>query len=309
MIGSVRGEACPARIASGAVGIALATCEHPPVPDKDAELLIPALAERGVSAELVAWSDPDAGWEAYELVVISSTWDYHERLEQFLSWLRRTDERTEVENPPPLIEWNVDKRYLRSLEQAGVPVIPTVWVEPDSGGAGVREAVARGWERLVVKPAVDLGAARLSRVDALGVRDAIAEIDAPCLVQPYLGSLEVEGELSLVYLGGELSHAVRKVPASGDFRVQEHHGGRFAREEPSGEAIAIGKAVWATVESGPGPAPLYGRVDLVRDEAGPLCVIELELIEPSFYLHVVGGNETARAAEVIAGRVRKAERA
>jgi glutathione synthase/RimK-type ligase-like ATP-grasp enzyme len=289
--------------------VALATCEQPPVPDKDAGLLIPALAERGVEAALVPWSDPDARWEDHDLVVIKSTWDYHARLAEFIAWLRRAGELTTVANPPPLIEWNTDKRYLRELGNAGLPVIPTVWVEPDSAGEAVREAVARGWEEVVAKPAVDLGAERLVKTDTLGLREALRGIDAASLVQPYFHSLGGEGELSLVYFDGDLSHAIRKRPASGDFRVQEHHGGRFEREEPSGEAVAIGKRAWALASSRPGPAPLYGRVDLVRDPDGLLCLIELELIEPAFYLHVVGPEETARAADAIATRVRETERA
>ena len=289
--------------------IALATREDSPYPDEDAELLIPALAEREAEAELVPWSDQAADWAAYDLVVISSTWDYHERLDEFLGWLARAEDATSVRNPRSLIEWNADKRYLRDLAEAGIPIVPTVWVEPDSGGAAVREAVARGWEDVIVKPAVDLGAERLVRTDTLGIREALAGIAGPSLVQPYLDSISSEGEISLVYLGGELSHAIRKRPAEGDFRVQEQYGGRFEPEEPSGEAAAVARRTWSMVESRPGVSPLYGRVDLVRDPDGLLCVGEVELIEPSLYLHVVGPAETARTADAIASEVREPERA
>ena len=281
--------------------LALATCERPPVPDADAERLIPALAERGIEAELVAWSAEGTDWDAYELVMISSTWDYHERLDEFLGWLRRTGETTRVVNPPSLIEWNVDKAYLRELAEAGVPIVPTVWVDSESAGAAVREAVERGWEELVVKPTVDLGAARLTRTDLLGARRAMAAIEGAAMVQPFLDSLTEEGELSLVYLGGELSHTIRKRPAEGDFRVQEQYGGRYEAAEPGAEADEIGIAAMELVRARlGGQAPLYGRVDLVRDPDGALCVAELELTEPSLFLHVVGEAETARLAELIA---------
>jgi len=287
------------------VRLAIATCETKPVPDNDAKRLIPALAERGTETELVAWTDPDADWSAYDLIWISSTWDYHERLDEFLAWLRRAAEETPVQNPPALIEWNVDKRYLRALAEAGVPVIPTVWVE-DEGGPAVREAAAHGWTELVVKPAVDLGAARLERTSAVGLRAAVERVERPALVQPYLESLASEGELSLVYLAGELSHAVRKSPAEGDFRVQEQYGGRYESAEAPGEAIEIGARVMeavgdhvAAARGDGGRAPLYGRVDIVTGPDGERWVIELELIEPSLFLDVVGEVETARFADLL----------
>lgn len=287
--------------------LAIATCERPPVPDSDAERLIPILAERGVEAELISWSDPGADWSAFDLIWISSTWDYHERLDEFLAWLRRAAAATMVQNPPELIEWNVDKRYLRGLAEPGVPVIPTVWVE-DEGGPAVREATRRGWTDLVVKPAVDLGAARLERTSAVGLRAAVERVERPALVQPFLDSLGEEGELSLVYLGGELSHAVRKTPADGDFRVQAQHGGRYQPADAPSEAIAIGDRVIeaigdrvAAARGGGGRAPLYGRVDLVRGPDGGPCVIELELIEPALFLDVVGESATARFADLLVG--------
>lgn len=289
--------------------LAIATCEDPPVPDSDAEFLIPALAERGVEAELLAWTDPAIAWDGYDLVWISSTWDYHRRgPASFLAWVRRVEGQTPVQNPAALIEWNLDKRYLRELAEAGVPVVPTIWAEEPSGGPAVREAAERGWERLVVKPAVDLGASRLVEVNAIELRAAVDGMDdRPLLVQPFLEALSDEGELSLVYFGGELSHAVRKVPAAGDFRVQEQYGGRYEATEAPAEVVAIGDRVMGAIaprvsEARPDsrPAPLYGRVDLVRGPEGELCLIELELIEPSLYLDVVGAVETARFADLLA---------
>jgi glutathione synthase/RimK-type ligase-like ATP-grasp enzyme len=190
----------------------------------------------------------------------------------------------------------MDKRYLRELEQGGLPVIPTIWAEPPAAGrpgggaAEMRrdwanelegEAVARGWGRAVVKPAVDLGAMRLKRVPATAIAASLAELDEPSLVQPFLPSLEQEGELSIIFFAGEAAHTVRKRPADGDFRVQENYGGRFAPVDPPPEGLELARAVLATLDE----APLYGRVDMVRDADDRLCVIELELIEPSFYLH------------------------
>lgn len=293
--------------------LAIATCESPPVPDTDAERLIPALGERELEAEPVVWTDPAVDWASYGLVWISSTWDYHRRGRDFIAWLRRVAGRTRVENPPALIEWNLDKRYLWELEEAGVPVVPTVWVEPGGGGSAVHEVAQRRWTEVVVKPAVDLGASRLERTSATRLRAAVDRIEGNRMVQPYLDSLESEGELSLVYLAGELSHAVRKRPAQGDFRVQEQYGGGYGLTDPGADASAIGAATMAAIGARVArsrrdseSAPLYARVDLVRGPDGGLCLIELELIEPSLYLHVVDGAGTERLADLLAETMQSA---
>lgn len=270
--------------------IALATCERPPAPDVDAELLTPLLAERGAEVETPPWSDPGVDWGSFDLVKINSTWDYHERADRFREWLRGTCALTKLHNPTELVEWNMDKRYLRELEAKGLPVVPTIWVEPGKGRSGEKrrdlgmeaegEAVARGWGRAVVKPAVDLGAMRLARVPATGIAAALAKLGEPALVQPFLPSLEAEGELSIIFLGGEVAHSVRKRPADGDFRVQENYGALHEPVVPPPEGLELARSVLATLNE----PPLYGRVDMVRDLDEQLCVIELELIEPSLYL-------------------------
>ena len=159
------------RCARAAVGyrhsrlrVALATCEDPPVPDKDAELLAEPLEELGVELERPVWSDPEVDWSRFDLVQLSSTWDYQYRREDFLDWLRRAEGVTRVENPPELVEWNSDKRYLAELAEAEVPTIPTIWAEVGEGGEAAEEARDRGWDQAVVKPVVDAGAQRLRRV-------------------------------------------------------------------------------------------------------------------------------------------------
>ncbi|HEX2358396.1 MAG TPA: hypothetical protein VHH72_01130 [Solirubrobacterales bacterium] len=282
--------------------IAIATCERPPVPDADAPPVAAELDRLGVEAEEVAWSDPSADWSRFDRVWISSTWDYHQRLDEFRGWLNRVHPVTEVENPPHLVGWNLDKRYLRQLGEAGVPVIPTIWTDAGDPAGAATEAAGRGWERVIVKPTVDIGAMNLALVDPAGVGPALARIGAPSLVQPFLTTVQSEGELSLVYLRGGLSHAVRKVPREGDFRVQDSYGARWTLEGAGPEAEAVAAPVLELLggRGSGGAAPLYCRVDLVRGLDGGLCVIEVELIEPNLYLGVAGDKAAARFASLLA---------
>jgi glutathione synthase/RimK-type ligase-like ATP-grasp enzyme len=264
--------------------IAIATCAGYDDLKVDDELLREALAARGAEAESVVWDGPDPGWDGYDLCLVRSTWDYHDKHEDFLDWTRQVEAATALRNPAELIAWNSEKTYLRELAEAGAPTVPTVWVGHDEKVDVEAVLAERGWGEAVIKPAVDLGAKNLRRVRA-GAGEAEAALCATlargtAMIQPFLLSLEAEGELSLIYIDGELSHAVRKRPASGDFRVQSIWGGTFSREEPQPEHVKLAKQALATLDE----PPLYARVDLVADPAGDPRLIELELIEPNLYL-------------------------
>lgn len=278
--------------------IALVTCERPIERDDDHDFLAPALIRQGVEVEAPGWSDPRIDWRSFDLAMISSTWDYHERVGEFRDWLRATARATRLCNPRQLVEWNLDKGYLRELEAAGVPTIPTIWIEvgADAPGIAASEITTAGWEDVVIKPVVDLGARNLVRVGA-GLAEAMLErYSVATMAQPYLQSVAAEGELSLVYIAGELSHSLCKRPARGDFRVQPQYGGTHEAAEVSAQALEIGSRALAAC---PGD-PLYARVDLVETDDGQLALIELELVEPALYLDVNPESASTLARALIA---------
>lgn len=264
--------------------IAIATCAGYDDLKVDDAMLREGLAERGAEAESVVWDGPDPGWGEYGLCLVRSTWDYHEKHEEFLAWTRAVATATALRNPADLIAWNSEKTYQRELAEAGVPAVPTVWVGRDEEVDVEAVLAERGWHEAVIKPAVDLGAKNLHRVRAGGGKAgaALAAVltRGEAMIQPFLPSLETEGELSLIYIDGDLSHAVRKRPAAGDFRVQSIWGGTVEPATPSADAIEIGDQALACLAE----APLYARVDLVAGPNADLCLIELELIEPNLYL-------------------------
>ena len=270
--------------------IALITCERPIGRDDDLDFLVPALKRRGAAIETPAWSDPAVDWASFDAAMLSSTWDYYERLEEFREWLRAVTAATELVNPSGLVEWNIDKRYLLEFEAAGIPTVPTVWAEPDGTAEAAAEIAELGWETVVIKPVIDLGARNLVRVGAEHVEQMLGAFDVATMAQPYLPSVASEGELSLVYVRGELTHSLRKVPARGDFRVQPQYGGTHEAEELGAVVREIAAGAVAVAPS----QPLYARVDVVGTDDGP-AVIELELIEPALYLDVAPA-----AAETIA---------
>lgn len=293
--------------------IALATCAKLPALDDDSQLLLPVLARAGLSPACLVWDDPSAPWEEMDLVLVRSTWDYWDgagRREAFVGWAERVGARVPLLNGPEVIRWNTDKSYLRELEARGVQVVPTLWLGAGECAAEVvTRAVERGWSEVVIKPAVSAGSEGALRID-LGRDREGAEAHAATLaargevmVQPFLSTIAAEGELSIIFFEGEVSHAVRKVPRSGDYRSQPEFGSAITRAEVTEEARRAAESVLTSADR----PFLYARVDLVRGLDGALRLIELEVTEPSLYL---GWDEGAadRFGRVIARKIEAGRR-
>lgn len=264
---------------SRAVELRIATCRPLPEPDHDEDLLLDALAAAGVSARTAAWHDDDEPWDAPIPTVIRSTWDYIHDVDGFIAWTGRAAAAGPLWNPPEAIRANAHKRYLLDLAAAGIHVAPTVLVPRD----GERDLAVlcrdRGWDDVVVKPAVGASSFGTRRLQP-GAADAQAHLDGllertDALVQPYLSSVDGSGERALVWIDGRFTHAVRKAPrfSGGD----EHVSGAV---DIAADERALGERALAHV----GGDLLYARVDVARDEQGEPIVMELELIEPSLFL-------------------------
>lgn len=290
--------------------VALATCRALPDGDPDDRGLPAALAKEGIDATWAVWDDPAVDWAAFDLVLIRSPWDYTERRDAFVAWARSVPR---ILNPVEVLDWNTDKRYLGDLLLAGLPVVPSRFAAP---GDPVDPAALAG--EVVVKPAVSAGArdtgrftdpdAAWAHVRALHDRGAIA------MVQPYVPSVDSEGETALVYLGGEFSHALRKGPilqGEGVAPLVDPVGGLPAAEAMyAGETItpreadsaqrAVADWVLLYVRERFGPLA-YARIDLVTGPDGAPLLLEAELTEPSLYLEFAQG-----AAERLARAVREA---
>ncbi|HYW52171.1 MAG TPA: hypothetical protein VE861_16260 [Gemmatimonadaceae bacterium] len=254
----------------------------------DDALAIAELTRRGWEAHEVAWSAPGMDWSSYDLVIIRTTWDYHDRPAEFLATLAAIESSgTRLENPRALVEWNIDKRYLRTLDERGIAVVPSIWGRGGSARGFVALFESLQHAEIVLKPTISGGAkdtfrlhAPLSDVTLQHLVDTFHDRD--WFAQPFLRSVITEGEYSLFYFDGQLSHVVQKVPKPGDFRVQEEHGGEITAIAITRELRDMADGVLAAIT----PAPLQARVDLVRLDHGTLAVMEVELIEPSLYFRM-----------------------
>ncbi|MGA2837237.1 MAG: hypothetical protein ABSF84_11630 [Acidimicrobiales bacterium] len=280
--------------------------------DTDRPLHDAAFAAAGIGLDHRIWSDTDVPWAGYDLVVVRSTWDYLDHLEEFHAWLDRMDRLGSLHNPAPVIAWNLDKRYLLDLAGAGVPVIPT---RVCGDGRDVAGALAGVPGEVVVKPVVSAGSRLTGRFAAgdPGARrlaDRILDEGIAVLVQPAVPSVATDGEVSTLSFDGTISHSVRKGPllALGGGLVGGSSAERLRPEvlTPAGRAVvevasdAVGRLVGERF--GVDDPLLYSRIDVVALDDGTEVVLEVELAEPAFLLSA----DAAAAERFVAAVVRHA---
>jgi glutathione synthase/RimK-type ligase-like ATP-grasp enzyme len=269
------------------LSVALATCASVPNLTDDDRLLIPALADRGLSATPAVWDD-DTDWRGFAAVVIRSTWDYHLKPQQFLDWIDRLEALgVRLVNPAPVLRWNLEKTYLRDLSAARVPVVPTRWIERGETSSLMTILRETGWTRIVVKPSIAATAYRTWLTDAASAEGHEARFralvdDGRVLVQPFVDAIAREGEWSLVFFGGQYAYAVLKTPIDGDFRVQSDFGGKAIAQEADPAIIAQASSV---LDAAPfrRSALAYARVDGCV-VGGVFLLMELEALEPALFL-------------------------
>ena len=258
-------------------------------------VLAQAFAARGVGAERVPWRQADVRWDRYDLVLIRSTWDYIDDLPAFLEVLKAIEASgTRLLNPFETIQWNATKRYLPSLEKAGVLIVPGAFHERGQASEVVLQALDASDKGYVLKPLVGVGGfgtERLADRDALAARLARDADSGPYLIQPFVESIVTEGEWSLVFGNGSFLYAALKTPRAGDFRVQVMYGAQTVGQAPAPADLEAASACLAAL-----PVPVHlARIDMARLADGRLALMEAELIEPQLYFHDVPG-----AADLVA---------
>jgi glutathione synthase/RimK-type ligase-like ATP-grasp enzyme len=285
--------------------VALVTARPARGLDEDEPQLHLAFQKAGCEVQIAEWDDPKVAWGMFDVALLRSAWDYCERIGEFLAWVERASQLTHVLNPLPLVRWNTDKHYLADLAAGGAAVVPSTFIEPgdDPAAALKRFLDTHAQAELVVKPAVGAGSRDTQRHLRSEFEAAAAHarrlLDAKrsVLVQPYLGRVDKDGETALMFFEGRFSHAIRKGPLLP--RGGAATSGLFAPEtitprEPGKDELRLAQKVVSVVPFG---TPLYARVDLIRDDSGAPCVLELEMAEPSlFFAHAAGSAERFAAA-------------
>ncbi|GAC18957.1 ATP-grasp domain-containing protein [Paraglaciecola arctica] len=250
-------------------------------------MLFEPLKNVGWLVEEVSWRKTDVDWNVYDVVVIRSTWDYQDDAEGFMACLQRIEASSaQLQNSLNIVRWNISKKYLKELQNQGINIVPTLWFDSFS-----LPEIQAGFSHfdtpeLVIKPLVSANADHAYRLTPENLKQQAQKLDTifatrEFMVQPFLTGIVDEGEYSLFYFAGQYSHSILKQPESGDFRVQEEHGGRLSTIQPCEEMLTTARHSLAALPED----VLYARIDLVRHK-NEFVVIEIELIEPSLYFNM-----------------------
>ncbi len=269
--------ACPETL-PGAPGRRPDAFEH----DEQIGALRRGLAHSGVGVVDIDWRAPLQDLTGYPLALLGTAWDYTDHPEAFVDRLTALEAAgVQVCNPAAMVRWNSDKSYLAELARSGVPSIPTLWHDAPTGADVVDAMESFGCERIVVKRRVGAGA--IGQVDFHRDDPALADwsMGQAAMLQPFLPSIQSDGEYSFIFIDGAFSHALVKRAAAGDYRIQSLYGGTEHAVTPVAPDRDAAEAVVALLPFE--TAPLYARVDMVRGDGGGLVLIEAELIEPYLY--------------------------
>lgn len=285
--------------------IAFVTYRERPEVTADDALAKPALARFNIDVAGIPWDQENINWTDFDAVVFRSCWDYFQRPSEFLSWIARLRSLgVNLLNEHDILRWNADKTYLKDLMTAGASVVPTVYAEKDSSISIADVLREQGWHRVAIKPTVS-GTSLHTWVSSPAARDHDQQRldgllkERNMMLQKYLPEIETAGELSLIYFDSKFSHAIRKVPRLGDFRVQTDFGGTWASVSPDKDVRRQADEIVRRSSRD----SVYARVDGVIHE-GTFYLMELEMIEPHLFLE---SNSAAplRFARAIQKRLRK----
>jgi glutathione synthase/RimK-type ligase-like ATP-grasp enzyme len=264
---------------------------------KDDLILAAALERRGTRVAPVVWTEMEPDSLACDLLLVRSVWDYHLHPEDFICWIDEASRRITVLNPPEMIRWNMNKRYLKEIEAAGFRVPKTAFLDLGAEADLAEVICAGGFSQVVVKPVISASAYETRRIkqatrqqnDWLKARLTTRAM----MVQEFVPEIQSSGEWSLIFAGMEFTHAVHKSPKPGDFRVQEEHGGLHKRGNPPKQALAMAQEILQRFA----PEAAYCRIDLVmRGEYATL--MELELVEPLLHFELAPGAADVMAAKL-----------
>lgn len=277
------------------IDVTLLTCQAYYKPEKispyiqnilfEEQLLKSAFEKQGLTVEITYWDNPSYDWSKTKSVMFRTIWDYFEKFEEFFKWLDEIKHQTQLINSYELVKWNIDKHYLKDLNENGINIVPTYFTKQHKQESLLDISNEMEWEDLVIKPAISAAAFQTFKIlnDQINEKEELFQQlikNKDMLVQPFFETISEFGEASLMIFNGKFSHAILKKAKKGDFRVQDDFGGTVHDYLPSTEEVKFALEVIKACKT----APLYGRVDIIWDQEKNIYLSELEIIEPELWI-------------------------
>jgi glutathione synthase/RimK-type ligase-like ATP-grasp enzyme len=263
-------------------------------------LLMKYLQAIGHTVGRKSYEDSEFDWSLTKAAVTTTPWERYEggRLDGFYAFTQDTSKKTSLLPSHDTIQWIDNKAgYMKVLQDAGINALPFVFVKGYKEGEVAKESNVtlrqikeeKGWETLVFKPNVAMRGKWVEKVTKsdFDKKDNqfqhLISLGHDMLVQEFQSSISEQGEVGVVVIGNNVTHAVLKKPKPGGFLVHEHWGGTYTLHVPIQEEIAFAEKVLRVSGVHFGPFP-YARVDMIRDNSNELALIELTAIAPGLQL-------------------------
>lgn len=260
------------------------------ISDVENDKLFQFLIEKGLNVSWQIWDDPSVDWSKFDLIILKSPWDYFDKIDAFYTWLDKLEQLPcRVLNPVETVKWNADKHYLKDIQEKGLQIVPSLWLEKGEQFVPEKAFTELGTDKIIVKPCVSGGAKNTFALDRAEAEVKVAEInellkEEAFIMQPFVKEIQTKGEWSFIFFNGEYSHTILKTAKAGDFRVQHFFGGTIHTPEPSAASLESAHNIVDHFAQD----CLYTRVDGVEID-GQLHLMELELIEPFLFLEMHDG--------------------
>ena len=247
-------------------------------------LILKELKKLGLKATRKDWDDKHFNWSEAKILLIRSTWDYFHRFKEFKKWIEKVKSDSLLINTYEQVNWNFDKHYLKDLKKENINIPSSIFIKKGSDISLQEHMKKNKWDCIVVKPTIS-GAGRYTyKVDENNIEkinntylELIKEEDF--IIQEFQKNIVSKGEVAVVLIDGEFTHAILKLAKKGDFRVQDDFGGTIHDYEPNQEMIEFAQKSIKSLN----PTPVYARVDIIWDNENKMAVSELELIEPELW--------------------------
>jgi glutathione synthase/RimK-type ligase-like ATP-grasp enzyme len=249
---------------------------------EEEQILAEELKNYKLSSQRVSWSDPQVNWESAKAAIFRTTWDYFDRFSAFKEWLQGVNSKLHLLNSFKLIELNLNKKYLFNLEKQGLPIVPGIFLNQGDRRTLQEHLSGVTWKEFVLKPAVSGAGRHTYRFrDPKEVESVFYELiqEEDLIIQEFQEQILSFGEISLILIGRNYSHAVLKKAKEGEFRVQDDFGGSVHPFKAGEEEIRIAEQAISYLPE----IPLYARVDMVKTNSNCWAISELEMIEPELW--------------------------
>ncbi len=266
--------------------IGILTCEKLPNLLESEQFLMPSLQQNNYEVQAVVWNDKNINWTTYDLLIFRNTWDYYEKQTAFDVWLNEI-QTLDIKclNSIETIQKNKHKFYLKELENNGISIIPTIFIEK-TNNLNLSKIIPNHLKKAVIKPAYSGGSYQTQLFDVAEIESINTDYqtiasEKELLLQEFIPEIETVGETSFIFFNKKFSHCVNKMPFKGDFRVQSQFGGNYTIVEPSQTLIDKAQKIVNTFTE----ELLYCRIDCIVIDNN-LLLMEVECLEPDLYFEL-----------------------